>query len=185
MLSSIWKTPLTSSQSKTLSDPTDAVLTLQGVGWLKRKAIGVATVTLAIKQYKDESGVTHVDIDQTATGGIKGTSETRILDWTDREHQDHVFGTLMGKSRWLDNKGAEWDALDDFLKQDWLIEPAGPNGEPFIQNYAVNESIGWFAIQVWGFSLINGVRYYTRRVVISKKDLSEVLKVRLIYEKQT
>lgn len=91
----------------------------------------------------------------------------------------------MGKSRWLDNKGAEWDALDDFLKQDWLIEPAGPNGEPFIQNYSVNDAVGWFATQVWGFALINGVRYYTRRVVISKKDLSEVLKVRLIYEKQT
>ena len=58
---------LTSSQSKTLSDPTDAVLALQGVGWLKRKAINLATVTLSIKQYVDESGVTHVDIDQTAT----------------------------------------------------------------------------------------------------------------------
>lgn len=171
-------------QSKTLSDPTDAVLTLQGIGWLKRKAIGLATVTLSIKQYKDESGVDHIDIDQTATGGIKGTSEVRTLDWTDRSHDDHIFGSLVAKSRWLPNSGAEWDALDDFLKQDWLEEKVGPNGECFVQNSAVNESVGWFATQIWGFALINGVRYYTRRVVISKKDLSETLKVRLVYEKQ-
>ena len=171
-------------QSKTLSDPTDAVLTLQGIGWLKRKAIGLATVTLAIKQYKDEAGVDHVDIDQTATGGIKGTAETRVLDWVERTHEDHVFGLLQGKSRWLNNSGAEWDALDEFLKEDWLIEQAGPNGEPFILNHAVNEAVGWVAIQVWGFALINGIRYYTRRVIVSKKDGSETLKVRLVYEKQ-
>lgn len=106
------------------------------------------------------------------------------MDWTDRPHEDHVFGSLMGKSRWLANSGAEWDALDDFLKQDWLEEKGGPNGESFIQNYALNDSVGWHATQVWGFAMINGVRYYTRRVVISKKDMSETLKVRLIYEKQ-
>jgi hypothetical protein len=39
-----------------------------------RKAIGLATVTLHTKQY-EEDGVTHIDIDQTATGGIKGTTE--------------------------------------------------------------------------------------------------------------
>ena len=56
------------------------MLTLQGVGWFTRKAIGLATVTLDIEQYQappegapdTDAPVTHVDVKQTATGGIKG-----------------------------------------------------------------------------------------------------------------
>lgn len=58
------------------------MLTLQGVGWFTRKAIQLATVTLDINQYRDDNGVEHIDIEQTATGGIKGTTENRTLDWT-------------------------------------------------------------------------------------------------------
>lgn len=159
------------------------MLALQGVGWLKRTAIGLATVTLVIKQYHAD-GTEHIDIASTATGGIKGTDEERILDWTARPHEDHVFGALSGKSRWIDDKGAEWDALDAFLKEEWLDERVGPNGENVIQNHVVNQKSGWEASQIWGFSLINGARYYTRRVIVSKLDGSEVLKVRLIYDWQ-
>jgi len=65
-------------KNKTLSDDTDAVLALQGVGWWTRKAIGLATLTLHTKQY-EKDGVTHIDIEQTATGGIKGTTEYVIF----------------------------------------------------------------------------------------------------------
>ena len=47
-----------------------------------------------MKHYKDDSGVEHIDIDQTLTGGIKGTSENRTLDWTERPNNDHVFGDV-------------------------------------------------------------------------------------------
>jgi hypothetical protein len=56
-------------------------LALQGIGWFIRKAIGLATVSLEVKQYEgppsedspaDAPHVTHVDIEQTATGGLKG-----------------------------------------------------------------------------------------------------------------
>lgn len=41
----------------------------------------------------------HIDIDQVATGGIRGTTEKRITDWAEREHSDHIFGTVVGQSR--------------------------------------------------------------------------------------
>lgn len=47
-----------------MSGDTDQILALQGVGWLKRKAISMGTVTLDIKHYKDDAGIEHVDIDQ-------------------------------------------------------------------------------------------------------------------------
>lgn len=58
------------------------MLTLQGIGWIVRKAISIATITLDVKQYRDDEGVEHIDIEQTATGGVKGTTENRTLDWT-------------------------------------------------------------------------------------------------------
>lgn len=171
----------TSKQSKALSDDPEPVLALQGIGWLKRKAIGLATITLTIKETK-VNDVTHIDISSTATGGIQGTAEHRELDWTEHGHEDHVFGSLVGRNKWLDNKGAEWDALDDFQKDGWLDEKVGPNGEPHILSTATSAANGWTAIQLWGFTEVNGLRYYTRKVVITKG--SEVLKVKLYYDFQ-
>jgi len=164
--------------NKSLSDDTDAVLALQGIGWWTRKAIGLATVTLHVKQYTADDGITHIDIDQTATGGIKGTTELRELSWTFREHDDHIFGHLKGKSRWLNPA----DVPDEWMKEDFLTadeEKGGPNGELFVESYVENEEKGWTGDQIWGFAVIDGVRYYVRRVTIVKGDTT--LKVRLVY----
>lgn len=47
-------------------------------------------------EYVDEEGNTHVDIQQTATGGIKGTLEKRTLAWTEAKHEDGIFGKVAG-----------------------------------------------------------------------------------------
>ena len=110
-----------------------------------RKAIRFATITLSVKEYVDpETSVTHVDITNTATGGISSTTELRTLDWTFREHKDGIFGEVRGKSRFvkLDNleRGKEGD---DWLKKGWEDE----NGE-FIQSYVESVDNGWTADQV-------------------------------------
>lgn len=75
----------------------------------------MATIYLSVKHFT-EDGAEHIDIEQTLTGGIKGTNEHRILDWTERSHEDHVFGPVLSKSRRvsLDEVDQEW------LKKDWL-----------------------------------------------------------------
>jgi hypothetical protein len=80
------------TQNKTLSDSSDRILELQGVGWLKRSAIAIATITLHVNHFKDDEGVEHIDIAQTLTGGIPGTSENRTLDWVERHKEDSIFG---------------------------------------------------------------------------------------------
>jgi len=169
--------------NKTLSDDTDAVLALQGVSWMTRKAIAWATVTLHCKQYTTDDGHTHIDIDQTATGGIKGTSERRELDWTLRSHSDHLFGNLSGKSRWISIDNPE--IPDEFLKEGWQEgeeENGGPNGERHVESFVANEEKGWTAEQIWGFAIVDEKRYYTRRVVVKKGE--ETLRVRLVYNWQ-
>lgn len=71
------------------------------MGWMTRKALNMATITLQVHSHADPADpkLLHVDIDQVVTGGIKGTSEHRTTDWTPRVHEDHIFGKVEGQSR--------------------------------------------------------------------------------------
>jgi len=133
-----------------------------------------------VKEYVDDAGVTHIDIDQTATGGISGTSELRTLDWTERNHSDHLFGNITGRSRFITLDGDEIE--DPWLKEGWLVEGGEGEGGQLIEAVAVNKEKGWTAQQVWGFAEVDGKRYYTRRVRAFKED--EVVKVRMFYDWQ-
>jgi hypothetical protein len=51
--------------------------------------------------------ITKINIDQTATGGIKST-ESRTTDWRVREHKDRTFGKCAAQSRLIRGvKGAD------------------------------------------------------------------------------
>ncbi|KAK7737473.1 hypothetical protein SLS53_006546 [Cytospora paraplurivora] len=161
--------------NKSLSDSTDPALALQGIGWLTRKAIGIATVTLHAKEYVDEQGWTHIDIDQTATGGIKGTAENRTLDNTFREHSDWLFGHVQGRTGWVASKDEIGDGTDEFLKGGW------EEGQTeWIVNRVESLDSGWVATQVWGFGIIDGERRYARNTVVTKGK--ERVELRLVYD---
>lgn len=142
------------------------------MGWLTRKAIGLATVTLHIKEYVDEAGVTHVDIQQTATGGVKGTAENRTLDDTFREHSDWLFGNVKGRTGWVPSKEA---IADEFLQKGWE-----PGQAEFVVGYVESLDRGWTARQVWGFQEVNGERRHARNIVVAKGD--ERVEMRLVYD---
>jgi hypothetical protein len=132
-------------QNKNLSDDTDEILRLQGVGWLMRCAIGLATVTLYVKHYKDESGVEHIDIDQTLTGGIPGSSESRTLDWTDRARSDPIHGHIVGKS-----KRVKLDEIEnEYLKNGWLQDTEQHGAiNAYAQSDTSKSGTSWTADQV-------------------------------------
>ncbi|KAI2615613.1 hypothetical protein GGR54DRAFT_612016 [Hypoxylon sp. NC1633] len=187
--------------NKTLSDPVDSALALQGISWLVRKAIGAATVTLEIKQYRgapkppseSEELATHVDIQQVATAGIKGTAENRCLDHVFREHRDWLFGRVRGRTRFVtaaelaalvapDSGAARKDGFvaDDFLARDWLEgadEEKGPQGESHILSLGESMDADWTALQAWGFQDVLGERRYVRNVVVADGDKFENLKM--------
>ena len=96
----------------------DKILTLQGVSWFKRKIITTATITLYIKHYKDKESVEHIDIEQTATGGITATPELRTLDWTLRSVENNIFGPTVGRSR----RTPIADVTDEYLNNGWLSD---------------------------------------------------------------
>ncbi|OAT05944.1 hypothetical protein BDBG_02248 [Blastomyces gilchristii SLH14081] len=191
---------------KSISNDPDGIFKLQGMSWLTRTAIGLATVTLKIKQTKNDQGVTELAIDQVLTGGVKGTSEHRVLDWSERDHTDHIFGDLTGQSRFfragaaasegkrlpdVDVQTKTGDADKDvtvakFLRGEMLANGDLTDGfvvdaenEEFVQSWVRSKENGWTGEQVWGFEMVDGVRRYTRRIVVAKGDQIEM--VRLVY----
>ncbi|KAF2459804.1 hypothetical protein BDY21DRAFT_299125 [Lineolata rhizophorae] len=179
--------------NKSLSGDTDAVLALQGMGWLMRQTLKLATVTVGLRQYADSAGVTHVDAAQTLTGGIPGTTERRVLDWRWREHADHIFGELRGRSRFCDlgrdlGDGAAGPEEDrEFLRAGWGREMRAEGGKA-IESFVENEKAGWTGWQVWGFEddvKANGEdgpgeRRYVRHVVVRKGE--EAVRIKMIYD---
>lgn len=131
--------------------------TKQDIPWLIPRMVSFATDTLVMKQYNtnEHNGneVTHIDITQIATGGVV-TTESRILDWTLRDHKDHVFGDVKLKSRWVNLKNAKEDRNDDdenvevdeFLKRGWDDDLDGEH----VQTWGESEKKGWIANQVCG-----------------------------------
>ncbi|KAG6862431.1 hypothetical protein C0995_011871 [Termitomyces sp. Mi166 len=157
---------------------TDEVLRLQGVSWFKRKAISVGTITLKLKHYKDEEGVEHVDIDQTLTGGIPGTSEKRTLAWKERHNEDHLFGAVVGKTR-----RTTVDVLDDdFLKKGWT-EDTLEHGviQSYVESDTPKSGTTWIANQTWGIEVVEGERRYTRHVKFTGPQ-GEDIECRLVYD---
>lgn len=141
-----------------------------------------------LKHHTAEDGTTpKIDIDQLVSGGVKGSSEERVLDWQYRGHSDWLFGTVQGRSRYttlaavleeVKGKGVtEEDAK--YLAEGWLKEVE--EGE-VIESYVENEGNKWTAWQIWGFAEIGGERKQVRRIVVRKTDKNEVKRVRLVYD---
>ncbi|KAF2442157.1 hypothetical protein P171DRAFT_433716 [Karstenula rhodostoma CBS 690.94] len=183
------------SINKTHSDSTDPVLALQGIGWMTRKALGIATVTQHTKMYtktpEDNTAagdVIHIDIDQMVTGGLKGTSEHRALDWKYRSHSDWLFGEVQGRTRLTTLEAVRKEAQEaggvtasdaEFVTQGFLAETE--EGET-IEGFVVNDGKKWTAWQIWGFATVNGERWLVRSFAVRRKDKDEVVRVRLCYE---
>lgn len=173
--------------NKELSDSPEPALSLQGIGWMTRKAIGLATVTLHVKQFTgapkppntSTDPVTLIDIEQTATAGLKGTSEHRCLDFEFREHSDWLFGNCRGQSAWRSPEEID----DAHLKKDWLEGPeeaTGPEGKSHILSHVENIDDGWTATQIWGFQTVRGERRYVRNIVVAKDG--QRVEFKLIYD---
>jgi hypothetical protein len=144
-------------------------------------------VTLDVNQYQGPPSApstetipcTRIDIQTIATGGLKGTTEIRCLDWIGRPHTDWLFGTVTGQSKWIKAE----EITDAYLKTGWEegpTEATGPNGESHIMSYVESNDNGWTATQIWGFATFDGLRRHTRLIIVEKNG--ERVTVRLVYD---
>lgn len=170
--------PQLPSQNKTLSDSPEPTLTLQGIGYLTRKAIGYASIVLEIHQYEGpprppstatDTTVTIIDITQTVSG-LASTEEKRCLDNEWRGHSDFIFGEVRGQSRWVTLDEVE----DPYLKANW------EKADRYVWSFVESVGNGWKGTQVWGFQIVDGERRYARNIVVTKGD--KRVETRLVYD---
>lgn len=167
-------------QNKNLSDSPDAGLALQGIGFLTRKAIGVASISIAVSEYEGPAGAgpfTHIDLEQSASG-LTSTKERRCVDDHARPDSDWLFGAVESRSRWATVGEVGGGGGDAFLASGWLT--TGPDGDAVLVNLAVSKDKGWTATQVWGFQEVKGERRYCRNIVVEKGG--KRAEFRLVYD---
>ncbi|EJT46962.1 hypothetical protein A1Q1_04205 [Trichosporon asahii var. asahii CBS 2479] len=203
---------ISGSWGMSLSDSTDAVLALQGIGWVTRKTIGAAGLTLAMKQYtaKDTDGEHDlvyfpntpgkepdsawlasgpsseesvvIHFDQIITGGLKGTSETRFVNGLLHDHTDWLFGTVSTQN--VFREYAEIVALDDLhLAGRGKQGPWIDDGTPMLITQARSPN-GWVAIQTWGFQniAVNGTTERRFARNIVVTKGKDRVEIRLVYD---
>jgi len=172
--------------NKVESDPTDPILSLQGIGWIIRKVIAAMTVKLDIEQSTDEDGTENIVVTQAGAGGFKGTTEKRHIPKDDEkrwsDHKDHIFGHVKGFTQWRKPEElSDSDEDEAFLKQDWE-----ESTDIFVDSYVESQENDWTARQIWGFANVipkeggDAIRRYVRRVVVKKG--SEFNRSRLVYD---
>ncbi|KAL1411851.1 hypothetical protein Q8F55_002823 [Vanrija albida] len=174
-------------QNKTLSDPAEPVLVLQGFSWATRTVAAVATVSIEVEQFigppdpldytNEKSPVPegpdcgHINLIQSLTGGLGAQPEGRCLDGVKRKHDHPLFGEGENVAFWASREKLEELGVDEFLLEDWEEgeeEQVGPNKECFVYNTSTSTKNGWLATQVWGFTYVEGERRYVRRIVVTK-----------------
>lgn len=181
--------------NKSLSDDPDGLFILQGLSWFTRRALGLATINLTIREY-NESGKIHIDITSVAKG-LSSTQEDRVLDWEDKPHQDKVFGKVLGRSRMVNLNAGGFDPqepYDDqskaFLQAEMLKDgktlSTFDDKRDLLQTFAKNQDsgYGWSVEQVWGFEQVDGKRHYSRRVIGRSAKGDKIERVRLVYDYQ-
>ncbi|KAF3906274.1 hypothetical protein ABW20_dc0102773 [Dactylellina cionopaga] len=155
-----------------LSGSIDEILKHQGIGWMKRKALGLATVTITITHKTAEDVL---DIHSDALGVIKSEETTPL----DGKKHDQLNNPLWGNLKVTGTKMRVADIEDEILREGWV-------GEEVIEIIAESEVYKWKATQIWGFQdvEIEGAmqRRYFRRVRLTHQGKESPTYSHMIYD---
>ncbi|KIY61882.1 hypothetical protein CYLTODRAFT_459479 [Cylindrobasidium torrendii FP15055 ss-10] len=159
---------------KSKSSSLDEVFRLQGVGFVKRKAFGVASVTTYVHHHTTD-GVEHLNLDNVATGGLPGVKERNPLNNVEASNEDSFFGKTKRTSRrtQINDLSSEWlkkAAWTDDTKEFGVIHLSSTGGE----------KKAWTAETAWGVQLVNGERHLVQAVDFTGPD-NESLQVTTVY----
>ncbi|KAF3902260.1 hypothetical protein AA313_de0207592 [Arthrobotrys entomopaga] len=137
---------------------TDEILAGQGIGWLKRKALAVAPVTITITHTVPADGSPEVLQVESVALKVISSSETITIDGESRKSVHPLWGDITLSAK----KIKIADISDEKLKEGgWLGEEVI---EVIAGNVTTKESDKWTAVQIWGFQTIDGQHRYFRRV---------------------
>lgn len=157
-------------QNKKISDSLDDALSLQGIGFVIRSGLKVASPKYDIKQTHD-GDVTILETHQSGTG-VKDETETKRYDGTTTTQNSWFFGGDIDLSAyWVEVASIQ----EEYLREGWVDD------EPkLIGSRMENKAKGWVSKQVNGFRSINGERRYVSRTLVVKG--SKTATCQLVYD---
>ena len=171
------------TMNQKLSGDSDPILSAQGVGYLKRKAIGLATVVVT-NTNSEVNGVTVIKSSSSASG-LPGAQEEVTLDGTPRSSDHSIYGKI--KTTGSAKKPEE--ISNKFLTEGMLPDSFDSEGRLlYIQSEAdasAGNKLGWTAEVTSGFQNIDvGGKTEKRwvRVNAFKDGKGKEMNIKLIYD---
>ncbi|KAJ7648434.1 hypothetical protein B0H17DRAFT_1215659 [Mycena rosella] len=159
------------TMNKTLTDQSalDAVLKLQGVGMLKRKAVGLAAPTMRIRHFTNAAGVEQLEIEQV---GVLRLGESAAVD-VDREDQRVA-------APWYRRGAHERGELGDaFLESGWTAETLEHG---LIEAEMRGGDAKWTFVQTWAVEEVNnGERRHVRHARCTGPK-GKVIEMKFVYD---
>lgn len=122
----------------------------QGVNWITREDLSIATVKLHIKEHVDSDSITHTDIGNILAGRSSPTTELQQLDWQERERDAPIFAKVQTKTRWIQLADVE----DAFLKAGGKAEM---NEGGFIESRVESVEGGWCKSRFGGLRILKAL----------------------------
>ncbi|KAJ7609924.1 hypothetical protein FB45DRAFT_804889 [Roridomyces roridus] len=162
--------------NKTMSGDIGKILAVQGVGWAKRKAATVGTITMSMKHFKDDSGVENLHVHSTVVGGITVGKEERVLDGVERPTDDPLVGPIVNCMK----RVAVADLTVPFLKDGFTADTVENGVIHFSINSQPSNKYSWKLSQTCGLQDINGERRYVHHLKITSP--TEDHEVLLVYD---
>ncbi len=142
---------------------------------LAQKAAEAASIHLTITQSSNNK----IKIVQSVTvGKMPGTTEEYDLDWQWRNNEDGFFGSIEGRSRWVNVGEGCASAIVAPGDEQWI---EGDSEGKLIQALGRKVDDNWEAAHLWGFEIVDGERRHTRRVYV-KNNKGEELRVKMVYD---
>ncbi|KAK7445747.1 hypothetical protein VKT23_014742 [Stygiomarasmius scandens] len=168
--------------NKSLSDSFDDMWRLQGAGWVARKAMNLAGLTLHINHHTDSSGIEHLDITPVVTGGMKASPDFRTLDYSEMQAENPMTGPMLVKTRKVslsqvkDSEDEEMGKgkCDKEKNEKWLEDLV-------IHSHVKSTKKVWSNDEIWGFVEHKGQRRFVRLYHFIGPD-KEVLNLRIVYD---
>ncbi|KAJ8606120.1 hypothetical protein MRB53_041196 [Persea americana] len=165
----------------TLSDPHDDVLAVQGVGYLKRKAIGMATVTVVNSCSKDAEGH-HIVHSASSASGIPGASEKLVINGKPHASDHSVYGSIITTPSL--KKPSEIE--DPFLTENLLPDSFDDEGKALFvaseSDKSKNKNGPWTAEVTSGYMTIDGTKRWVRLNHFKCPAKGMDKKIRLVYD---
>ncbi|KAJ3967905.1 hypothetical protein EV361DRAFT_928398 [Lentinula raphanica] len=158
--------------NKSLSDPSDDMLSAQGVSWMMRKLVAKSSVTVTITHASD--GVETLKLVQVVSGGEAAEPEEKVLDWVETDKEIKLFGPCKTKS-----KRVSLDEVQEpYLKEGWSSDTV-EHGCVLVH---LNDAKGkWKTEQAWGIGIVDGERRHVRRICLTGSK-GEKIYNRIVYD---